>query len=102
MAYAAQQQTTVTPIFAGNSKGFEPGISFLNLGIKTGDGTTAKLGPTPLKASEPMMVKLHNAFASGDEKRIAKAKEYILANIIIDWKDAEKVAKKSTAVYDFE
>ena len=97
-----QSSNTSSTTTSTNSK-FEPGISFLNLALPNGEGNAdAKLGPTALVASEPIMQKLHSAFVSGDKAKIAKAEAWIRANIVINWRDSKKVTKVNTTVYDFE
>ena len=96
MAFATQQIVTIP------ADKFEKGISFLNLALPNGENAPAKIGPSALRASEPIMQKLHNAFTSGNPEKIAKAEAWIRANIIIQWKDGQKAVKTSNTVYDFE
>ena len=97
-ATVASSSTTVP-----STQKYEPGISFLNMALPNGGGNKpAKMGTNALRASEPIMQKLHTAFASGDADKRAKAEAWIRANIVIEWNDAKKLVKADNTTYDFE
>lgn len=101
MGFNSASSGSSTTVVTTSAK-FEAGISFLNLSLPQGEGGLAKIGPCALRASEPIMQKLHNAFLSGDADKMAKAEAWIRANVVIAWRDATKIVKTDAKVYDFE